>query len=87
METLNENLSNAKTITQLKPEDVISYLETSSRGLSMNEALLGQEKYGKNKLSKPSTLNPFKLLIKQFTHFMAILLWIAGLPSLLKCLN
>lgn len=82
-ENLDENLSNAKAITQLKPVDILPYFKTTSQGLTRDEILLRQKKYGKNKLPNPSAFNPFKLLFKQFTHFMAILLWIAGFLAII----
>ena len=60
-------------------EDCLSQLETSSDGLSAAEAQKRHQKGGPNALPKvpgPPVLGKF---VAQFTHRMAILLWVAAL--------
>lgn len=67
----------------LQPLDVYAYLELSPKGLSKEAAEIRGTKYGKNTIPRASVINPLKQLIKQFTHFMAVLLWIAGFLAII----
>lgn len=65
-------------IWSLAPKDVYSSLTTTSQGLSDTEASLRIKQYGYNELP-PSQTRPLLLrFIDQLTHFMALLLWVAG---------
>ena len=73
--------SNAEVpkIARLDAEAVFSLLETSRHGLDSQEAEKRLRTFGKNKLPKAATLSLWRLLFQQFTHLMALLLWVAGL--------
>lgn len=81
METNSEKikLENSVKLSGLKPYDALEFLKASPSGLSAEEAIVREKKYGKNKLHKERNFHPIKQLLKQFTHFMAILLWVAGI--------
>lgn len=70
-------------ISRLKPSEIPNYFEVSPQGLSAPEALQRQNTYGKNILPQASSINLFRLLILQFTHFMALLLWAAGFLAII----
>jgi len=69
-------------LCRLQPLEVYAYLDLSENGLSLEDVEIRKKKYGKNNIPKASVINPLKQLIKQFTHFMAMLLWIAGLLAI-----
>jgi len=73
--------SNAEVpkIARLDAEAVFSLLETSRHGLDSQEAEKRLRTFGNNKLPKAATLSLWRLLFQQFTHLMALLLWVAGL--------
>ncbi|MDV3429051.1 MAG: cation-transporting P-type ATPase [Bacillota bacterium] len=81
METNSEKmkLENSVKLSSLNPSDALEFLKASPEGLSAEEAIDREKKYGKNKLHKERNFHPIKQLLKQFTHFMAILLWVAGI--------
>lgn len=66
-------------LSGLTPEEVLQAFDTTSSGLNSQEASSRQERYGKNRLHKERNFHPVKMLLRQFTHFMAILLWAAGI--------
>ena len=71
-------LSAAAPISSLSCEQSMAALQSSQEGLSSNEALQGQLRGGRNRLP-PQRRRPLLLrLTEQFTHFMALLLWVAG---------
>ena len=57
---------------------MFSLLETRPEGLTSPEVEKRQLLYGKNQLPKTVTISLWRLLYQQFTHFMALLLWVAG---------
>jgi sodium/potassium-transporting ATPase subunit alpha len=65
-------------IHQLPTEDVLKRLETSNGGLSSNEAQRRLARYGSNVLVEPDRYSLLRGLLRHFTHFLAILLWIAA---------
>jgi sodium/potassium-transporting ATPase subunit alpha len=65
-------------IHQLQIEEVLKRLETSNRGLSFDEAQRRLARYGPNVLVEPDRYSPLRGLARHFTHFLAILLWIAA---------
>ncbi len=58
---------------------------TSSHGLSEEEAKKRLEIYGKNILKEKKKVNPVILFLKNFISIMAILLWISGTISIISC--
>ena len=65
-------------IHQLSIEDVLKRLETSNGGLSSDEAQRRLARYGPNVLVEPDRYSLLRGLLRHFTHFLAILLWIAA---------
>ena len=65
-------------IHQLPIEEVLKRLETSNGGLSSDEAQRRLARYGPNVLVEPDRYSLLRGLLRHFTHFLAILLWIAA---------
>jgi sodium/potassium-transporting ATPase subunit alpha len=65
-------------IAQIPAEAVFKQLETSPAGLSPEEAQQRLTQYGANTLAEPNHWSALRGLIHHFTHFLAILLWIAA---------
>lgn len=65
-------------IHQLPIEDVLKQLDTSNGGLSFDEAQRRLARYGPNVLVEPDRYSLLRGLVRHFTHFLAILLWIAA---------
>jgi Ca2+-transporting ATPase len=61
------------------PEAVYEILGTSPEGLSSDEAELRSRHYGFNELPEPAHRPLILRFIDQLTHFMALLLWVAGI--------
>jgi len=69
---------------QLTREEVIEELQTDPAvGLSEEEARRRLEKYGPNELKEGEGINPWKILLSQFTETMVVVLIIAAVISLL----
>jgi magnesium-transporting ATPase (P-type) len=66
-------------IWTLTPQEVYSNLKTTCQGISINEANLRLQQYGYNELPEPQTRPLILRFIDQLTHFMALLLWVAGI--------
>jgi Ca2+-transporting ATPase len=60
------------------PEEVYNILETQPEGLSEHEAVHRLEKFGTNELPEPPQRPLWLRFLDQLTHFMALLLWVAG---------
>jgi sodium/potassium-transporting ATPase subunit alpha len=65
-------------INRLSVEDVLKRLETGSGGLSPEEAQRRLARYGRNVLIEPGRYSLLRGLVRHFTHFLAVLLWIAA---------
>lgn len=75
-------------IHALSPEDALSSLKSSELGLSEEEALKRLKENGYNRIEEVRKKSLLKIFIAQFTHFLAILLWIAfGLCMLSEYLH
>ena len=68
-------------INQLPLEDVLKRLKTSDGGLSSDEVQRRLAQYGPNVLTKQDHYSFFRGLLGHFTHFLAVLLWIAAALS------
>jgi potassium/sodium efflux P-type ATPase len=66
-------------IWSLTPQEVYRNLTTTSQGLNESEANLRLKQYGYNELPEPQTRPLILRFIDQLTHFMALLLWVAGI--------
>lgn len=67
-----------RKISLLEPAAIFNFLHTKPEGLSSEEAQKRQQRQGKNELPKAELPPAFLLLVRQLTHFMALLLWVAG---------
>jgi sodium/potassium-transporting ATPase subunit alpha len=75
-------------IHRLSVEDVLKRLGTGHGGLSPEEARRRRAQYGPNVLAEPNRYAPLRGLVQHFTHFLAVLLWIAaGLSFLAEHLH
>lgn len=62
----------------LSTEQLYERLSTSAQGLSEAETALRIKHYGFNELPEPARRSLLLRFIDQLTHFMALLLWVAG---------
>jgi Ca2+-transporting ATPase len=62
----------------LTTEQVYKTLSTSAQGLSESETAIRIKHYGFNELPEPARRSLLLRFIDQLTHFMALLLWVAG---------
>jgi sodium/potassium-transporting ATPase subunit alpha len=62
---------------QLTVDGTYKHLETREGGLSPEEAQQRVSRYGPNVLEEPGHYSLIRGFLHQFTHFLAILLWIA----------
>ena len=65
-------------INRLSVEDVLKRMETGSGGLSLEEARRRLTLFGPNVLTEPDRYSVLRALFRHFTHFLAVLLWIAA---------
>ncbi|HUX90346.1 MAG TPA: cation-transporting P-type ATPase [Gallionellaceae bacterium] len=59
-------------------ESLYKYLHSSAQGLSQAEALRRLAKYGANRIEEISRQSVLGKLLKEFTHFFALILWLAA---------
>jgi len=75
-------------INNLTKEEVFHTLVTSKDGLTEEEAKKRLKEFGPNEIEEVKKTPVYVSLLKQFTHFLAILLWIgAGLALLSEVLK
>lgn len=65
-------------INSLKKEDVFVTLVTSENGLTEDEARRRLSEFGYNEIKDVRKIPLFRRFLRQFTHFLAILLWLAA---------
>jgi magnesium-transporting ATPase (P-type) len=65
-------------IWSLLPQQVYETLSTSAQGLSEAETAIRIKHYGFNELPEPARRSLLLRFTDQLTHFMALLLWVAG---------
>jgi magnesium-transporting ATPase (P-type) len=65
-------------------EAVYTILNTASEGLSEQEAQSRFEKFGANELPEPAHRPLWLRFADQLTHFMALLLWVAGILAFIS---
>ncbi len=63
----------------LSCEAVYESLGTAAEGLSSDDAIARLEKFGANELPEPAHRPLWLRFVDQLTHFMALLLWVAGI--------
>ena len=71
-------------IWTLTPPEVYKTLTTTPQGISEAEANLRLKKSGYNELPEPQTRPLILRFIDQLTHFMALLLWVAGILAFIS---
>ncbi|MFZ6016896.1 MAG: cation-transporting P-type ATPase [Nitrospirota bacterium] len=71
-------------IHSLPPEDVLKQLIVSEQGLTEKEAEKRLAEFGPNEIKEVKKKPLIIRLIEQFTHFLAVLLWIAAFFSFLS---
>ncbi|TAN43316.1 MAG: cation-transporting P-type ATPase [Nitrospirae bacterium] len=71
-------------INNIPAEDVFNTLVTSKDGLAADEAARRLREFGPNEISEKKRPNILLKLAKQFSHFLAMLLWIASALSFLS---
>ncbi|MCJ7483853.1 MAG: HAD-IC family P-type ATPase, partial [Thermodesulfovibrionales bacterium] len=71
-------------IQNLTKEEVFTSLITSETGLSEEAAKKRLQEYGPNEIKEVRKKPLFLRFISQFTHFLAVLLWIAAVLSFLS---
>jgi sodium/potassium-transporting ATPase subunit alpha len=75
-------------IASLTAAEALKALDSSPAGLSLEEAQVRYAQYGPNSLQTPRRFSVVREFVGQFTHFLAILLWIAaGLSFLAEWLQ
>ena len=75
-------------INNLTKEEVLHNLVTSENGLTEEEAKRRLSEFGPNEIEEVKKASLFIKFLKQFTHFLAILLWLgAGLAILSEILH
>ncbi len=68
----------------VKEEELLKQLKTDKKGLSSEEAGKRLKEYGFNELKKIRKLDAFKILVRQFTSFLIIILIIAAVISIIS---
>lgn len=68
-------------LNRLSIDEVLNRLDTSSGGLSPDEARRRLTQFGRNVLIEPGHYSLARGLTRHFTHFLAVLLWIAAVLS------
>lgn len=71
-----------KQIFSADPHDVFALLGTSNTGLTSQSADERLSEYGLNEIQKKAAIPMWRKIAAQFTHLLAILLWVAGLLSI-----
>jgi Ca2+-transporting ATPase len=77
-------MTHPSAIWSLSPEEIYTHLETSAQGLSEEEAAHRLELYGANELPEPAHRALWLRFVDQLTHFMALLLWTAGILAFIS---
>lgn len=72
-----------KSFWAIKANDALEALETTSEGLSEEEALERVEIFGKNKIAEEQKIAKLKIFLSQFTSPLIFLLLIAGVLTIL----
>lgn len=67
-----------RTVARLREQEVLKELGSSPEGLSPEEAKRRLSAYGPNNLQEIKRAPLLKHFLRQFTHFLAILLWVAA---------
>jgi Ca2+-transporting ATPase len=71
-------------VWSLTTEEVYKTLSTSTEGLTDSEATVRLKQYGANELPEPPHRSLILRFLDQLTHFMALLLWVAGILAFIS---
>jgi len=71
-------------IQNLSREEVLQSLVTSDKGISEDDAKRRIDEYGLNEIKEVRKRSLYLIFLSQFTHFLAVLLWIASALSFLS---
>lgn len=74
----------AHKVTQVQSQSVCEYLNTSTSGLSTEEAYARMQILGENTIKSEKTFHPIKKLLKNFFNLMAIMLWVASILAIIS---
>ncbi len=77
-------MNNTPLPWSIAPEQVYHYLDTTAQGLSEEEAAARLQQYGLNELPEPIHRPLWLRFTDQLTHFMALLLWVAGILAFIS---
>lgn len=77
-------MANHPPIWTLSTEQLYETLSTSVQGLSESETAIRIKHYGFNELPEPARRSLFLRFTDQLTHFMALLLWVAGILAFIS---
>ncbi len=78
LSTMENTLSDKAIIYKLPVDKAYEALETTSQGLTQAQAQERQKEQGKNLISSKKKKSAVLTFLGNFTHLMAILLWVAG---------
>lgn len=78
LDSKDTNSKEIKNISKLPVDKVYEALETSPLGLTQAQAEENQKIQGKNLIEEKKKKSAILIFLSNFTHLMAILLWIAG---------
>ena len=71
-------------ISSVTPQEIFRLLVSSPQGLTEDEARRRLEEFGRNEISELEKRPLWKSFLLQFTHFLAIILWMAALLAFLS---
>jgi magnesium-transporting ATPase (P-type) len=71
-------------IWSLNAEEAYASLATTAQGLADSEAEVRLKQYGANELPEPPRRSLLLRFLDQLTHFMALLLWVAGILAFIS---
>lgn len=82
MDNKNTTSNEVQNISRLPVNKVFEVLETNPQGLTRAQAEENQKKHGKNVIEEKKKKSVLLIFITNFTHLMAILLWIGGIVAI-----
>ncbi|OIQ82883.1 calcium-transporting ATPase 1 [mine drainage metagenome] len=76
------------SVAQLSPDDVLASLGSGRNGVSDSEAGRRHAEFGPNRVEAVTHPSPWLSLLREFSHFFALILWLAaGLAFLAESLH
>lgn len=73
----------ARKVYSLNQQESLLAFNTSANGLNAEDAVKRLKQFGYNKLAEPPKASPLKKFVKNFTHLMALLLWVGGIIGII----